>query len=48
VYEAAGIIPHLEIPFSPADWNLHRDAERYLIGVMRHASKSMDCRNLAT
>jgi hypothetical protein len=22
VYEASGVIPHLEIPFYPADWNL--------------------------
>ena len=29
VYEACGVIPHLEIPFYPADWNTHRDAERY-------------------
>ena len=35
VYEACRVIPHLEIPFYPADWNLHRDAEPYL-GVMRH------------
>lgn len=27
VYEACRVIPHLEIPFYPADWNLHRDAE---------------------
>jgi hypothetical protein len=25
------------VPFYPPDWNLHRDAERYLNGVMRHA-----------
>ena len=37
VYEAAGIIPHVELEFYPPDWNLHRDAERYLAGVMRHA-----------
>jgi cell wall-associated NlpC family hydrolase len=37
VYEACGIIPHLDVPFYPADWNLHRDAERYLSGVMQHA-----------
>ena len=37
VYDACGVILHLEIPFYPADWNLHRDAERYLDGVMRHA-----------
>ncbi len=37
VYEAAGIIPHIELEFYPPDWNLHRDAERYLAGVMQHA-----------
>ena len=37
VYEACGIIPHIELEFYPPDWNLHRDAERYLAGVMRHA-----------
>ncbi len=30
VYEAAGVIPHIDVPFYPPDWNLHRDAERYL------------------
>jgi hypothetical protein len=37
VYEACGVIPHLEIPFDPADWSLHRDAERYLDGAMQYA-----------
>ena len=37
VYEACGDIPHLEIPFYPADWKLHRDAERHLDG--RHAAR---------
>jgi cell wall-associated NlpC family hydrolase len=37
VYEACGIIPHLDVPFYPADWNLHRNAELYLAGVMQHA-----------
>jgi len=37
VYEKAGAIPHVEIPFYSPDWNLHRDAERYLEGVMRYA-----------
>jgi cell wall-associated NlpC family hydrolase len=37
VYENAGVVPHIEIPFYPPDWNLHRDAERYLLGVARHA-----------
>jgi len=37
VYEAAGVIRHLDVPFYPPDWNLHRDAERYVHGVMRYA-----------
>lgn len=30
VYEAAGVIPHVDPTPYPADWHLHRDAERYL------------------
>ena len=37
VYERAGVIPHIDVPFYPPDWNLHRDAERYLLGVACHA-----------
>ena len=37
VYERAGVIAHVEVPFYPPDWNLHRDAERYLEGVIRYA-----------
>ena len=37
VYEAAGVVLRLDVPFYPPDWNLHRDAERYLDGVMRYA-----------
>jgi cell wall-associated NlpC family hydrolase len=37
VYEKAGVIPHVDVPFYPPDWNLHRDAERYLEGIMRYA-----------
>ena len=37
VYERAGVIPHIDVPFYPPDWNLHRDAERYLFGVACHA-----------
>jgi len=40
VYEKAGVVPHVEIPFYPPDWNLHRDAERYLEGVMRYAREA--------
>jgi cell wall-associated NlpC family hydrolase len=37
VYEAAGVIGHVEVPFYPPDWHLHRGVERYLEGLMRHA-----------
>jgi len=37
VYEAAGVIPHIDVPFYPPDWNLHRDAERYLEGLLPYA-----------
>ena len=38
VYAAAGVIPPLdEIPYYPEQWNLHRDAERYLDMVLRYA-----------
>jgi cell wall-associated NlpC family hydrolase len=37
VYEATGVIPHVDIPYYPPDWNLHRDTERYLEGVMLYA-----------
>lgn len=37
VYEAAGVVPSIHVPFYSPDWNLHRDAERYLEGVLRYA-----------
>jgi cell wall-associated NlpC family hydrolase len=39
VYEACGVIPHVDIPFYGADWNLHRDAERYLEGLLQYAKE---------
>src|SRR5579864_2966125 len=39
VYEAAGVVPRVEVPFYPPDWNLHRDAERYLEAVMHYAGE---------
>src|SRR5262245_52340350 len=39
VFEAAGVIPRVEVPFYPRDWHLHRDAERYLNGLMCYASE---------
>jgi hypothetical protein len=37
VYEEAGLVPHIEIPFYPHDWHMHRSAERYLTGLLRYA-----------
>ncbi len=39
VYEAAGVIPHVEVPFYPPDWHLHRGVERYLEGLMHYAQE---------
>jgi cell wall-associated NlpC family hydrolase len=37
VYERAGVVRRVEIPFYPADWHLHRDVERYVDGVLEYA-----------
>jgi NlpC/P60 family putative phage cell wall peptidase len=37
VYHAVGLIPPVDVPFYPPDWNLHRAAERYVQGLMRYA-----------
>ena len=37
VYREAGLIGVVAIPFYPPDWNLHREAERYLEGLMSFA-----------
>jgi cell wall-associated NlpC family hydrolase len=37
VYAVAGIVPPIDVPFYPPDWNLHRDTERYLQGLVPYA-----------
>lgn len=37
VYERAGVTGRIEPPFYVPDWHLHRDAERYMHGLLRHA-----------
>ena len=37
VYRRAGVISHVEIPFYPPDWHLHRSAERYMDGLAGYA-----------
>ena len=37
VFERAGVIAPIEVPFYPPDWHLHRSAELYMNGVVAHA-----------
>jgi NlpC/P60 family putative phage cell wall peptidase len=37
VYERAGVVGHVDPPFYVPDWHLHRDAERYLEGLVPYA-----------
>lgn len=34
---SVGLIAALKIPHYPRDWHLHRDAERYMGGILEHA-----------
>jgi NlpC/P60 family putative phage cell wall peptidase len=37
VYERAGVSRRIEPPFYVPDWHLHRDAERYMQGLLQYA-----------
>ena len=37
VYEHAGVTGRVEPPFYVPDWHLHRDAERYMVGLLGYA-----------
>ena len=39
VYEAAGVVPHVDPGEYPHDWHLHRDEQRYLAQVEAYAHK---------
>src|SRR5581483_6420447 len=39
VYERAGLTPPIAPPFYVPDWHLHRDAERYLDGLLAYAAE---------
>ena len=39
VYEACGLIPHVDLPHLPHDWAAHRDEERYLEHVEQWAHR---------
>jgi NlpC/P60 family putative phage cell wall peptidase len=38
VYQRAGVCDRIEPPFYVPDWHLHRDAERYMEGLLRYTS----------
>ena len=37
VYHEAGIVPKVKVPYYPKDWHLHKDAERYMDGLLDYA-----------
>jgi cell wall-associated NlpC family hydrolase len=37
VYQRAGVVAPIEPPFYVPDWHLHRDAERYMEGLLNYA-----------
>lgn len=39
VFEEAGLVPRIPIPFYPPDWHLHRDTERYLQGLLKYTKE---------
>jgi cell wall-associated NlpC family hydrolase len=42
VYHEAGIVPHVDVPYYPHDWHLHRGTERYLDGLLTYAKEIAD------
>jgi len=39
VWENAGLVPAVTIPYYPKDWMHHRDAERYLEGLLSYCAE---------
>lgn len=37
VYERAEVVGHIAVPHYPADWHMHREAERYMEGLLTYA-----------
>src|SRR5271156_2258434 len=36
VFEEAGLVPRIPIPYYPHDWHLHKSVERYLEGLLKY------------
>jgi NlpC/P60 family putative phage cell wall peptidase len=41
VYERVGIVGHIDIPYYPPDWHLHRGVERYMEGLLDHDAQEV-------
>lgn len=39
IFEEAGLIEKINIPYYPQDWHLHRAEERYMVGLLRYAKE---------
>lgn len=39
VYEAAGLVPHIDLGYYPAEWHLHQDRPRFLEVLSEYAEK---------
>ncbi len=39
IYEEAGLISKIDIPYYPQDWHLHRTEERYLNGLLQYTKE---------
>lgn len=35
----AGAVPRIEVPYYPPDWHMHRDAERYMEGLIQYCTE---------
>lgn len=42
VFEQTGLVPHLEVPYYPRDWNLHRKEPVFMKWLEQYAVK-VDC-----
>ncbi len=40
VFENAGLVPKIDIPYYPPDWHLHRAEERYMTGLLQYCVES--------
>lgn len=39
IFAEAKLVPKVEVPFYPQDWMHHRDAERYMDGLLKYAKE---------